>query len=180
LGVVGPPPQPLIPIDAITAIKIALLMASSRRRTFRFDAPKRGNSRNAASAPAIAIERCKGDVAGVGRAGVEREASDRRAAEGGFTLVAMVRVEVAVPAMAGVMDVGEKVQVVSVGRLPQLRFVALAKPLVEVTVIVATAVAPPLSELLDGERVNENVGGPGHTVTATADEVDDALSASPA
>jgi hypothetical protein len=176
LGVVGPPPpQPVNPIDAITAIKIALLMAISRRRTFRFPALNTGKSRNAASAPAIAIERWKG-----GRAGVDREASDASAAEGAFTFVAMVSVEVAVPETGGVMLVDEKAQVVSLGRLPQLRLVALAKPLVEVTVMVVTAFAPALSELLDGESDMESPGGPGHTVTATAEDVDDALSASPA
>jgi hypothetical protein len=162
-------------MDAIAAIRIALLMASSRRRTFRFFAPNSGNSRNAASAPAIAIERWRGDLAGV-----ERVASDARAAEVGFTLVAIVSVEVAAPETAGVMDVGEKVQVVLAGRLPQLRLVVLAKPSVEVTVTVVVAVAPPLSELLDGESDTENVGGPGHTVRATAEDVDAALSASPA
>jgi hypothetical protein len=113
-------------------------------------------------------------------AGFDREVPDRSAAEGAFTFVAMVSVEVAVPATGGVMLVDEKAQVVSVGRLPQLRLVALAKPLVEVTVMVVVAVAPPLSELLAGERVNENVGGPGQTVTATAEDADDELSASPA
>jgi hypothetical protein len=171
---VGPPPQPLIPIDAITAIKIALPMACSRRRTFRFFAPNSGNIKNAANAPAIAIERWEGD-----RAGVDREASDARPAVGAFTLVAMVSVEVAVPENAGVMDVGEKAQVVSLGRPVQLRLVALAKPLLEVTVMVVTAFAPPLRELLDGESVTENAGGPGHTVTATAEEVDDELLVSP-
>ena len=176
MGVLGPPPpQPLIPIDAITAIKIALLIASSRRLTFRFFAPSSGNSKNAANAPAIAIERWKGDWAGV-----DREASDRRAAVGAFTLVAIVSVEVAVPDTAGVMDAGEKAQVVSLGRPLQLRLVALAKPLLEVTVMVVTAVAPPLSELLDGESDNENAGGPGHTVIGTAEDTDDELSASPA
>jgi hypothetical protein len=159
---------------AITAIKIALLMANSKRRTVRFLPPNSGNSKNAANALAIAIECWKGN-----RAGVDREASDRRAAEVGFMFVAMVSVEVAVPETAGVMDAGEKAQVVSFGRPPQLRVVALAKPSVEVTVMVVTAVAPPLSELLDGESDNENAGGPGHTVTGTADDVDDALSVSP-
>ena len=36
-----------------------------------------------------------------------------------------------------------------------------------------------MSELPDGESDNENAGGPGNTVTATAEDVDDALSASP-
>jgi hypothetical protein len=92
----------------------------------------------------------------------------------------MVSVEVAVPETGGVTLGDEKAQVVSVGRPPQLRLVALAKPFVEVTVMVVTAVAPPLSELLDGESEIESPGGPGHTVTATAEDVDDALSASPA
>lgn len=176
MGVVGPPPpQPLIPMDATTVIRIALLMASSNRRTFRFLAPNMGNSKKAANALAIAIERWKGN-----RAGVDREAADRRAAEVGLTFVAMVSVEVAVPETAGVMDAGEKAQVVSFGRPPQLRVVALAKPSVEVTVMVVTAVAPPLSELLDGESDNENAGGPGHTVTGRAEDDDDALSVSPA
>lgn len=175
MGVVGPLlPQPLIPIDAITAIRTALLTASSRRRTFRFLAPSSGNSKNAASAPAIAIERWKGNLAGV-----DREDSDRRAAEVVFTFVAILSVEVAVPEMVGVTLAGEKAHVVSFGKAPQLRVVAPAKPLIEVTVTVVTAVAPPLSELPDGESDNENAGGPGNTVTATAEDVDDALPASP-
>ena len=169
-----PPPQPLIPIDAITAIKIALRRASSRRRTFRFLAPKSGNTKNAANPPAIAIEPWKGNCAGLGR-----EASDPKAAEVGFTLVVTVSVEVAVPEAVGVTLEGEKEQIVSFGKLAQLRVVALAKPLVEVTVMVVTAVAPPLSELLDGESDNENPGGPEDTVTATAEDDDDALSVSP-
>jgi len=169
-----PPPQPLIPIDASTAIKIALLMASSRRRSFRFLAPKSGNTRNAANAPAIAIERWKGNWAGF-----DGEASDATAAEVGFTLVAIVSIEVAVPEAVGVTLAGEKAQVVSCGKLAQLRVVALAKPLVEVTVMVVAAVAPPLSVLLDGESDNENPGDPEDTVTATAEDDDDALSVSP-
>jgi hypothetical protein len=78
------------------------------------------------------------------------------------------------------MDAGEKAQVVSLGRPLQLRLVALAEPLLEVTVMVVTAVAPPLSELLDGESDNENAGGSGHTVIGTAEDTDDELSASPA
>lgn len=174
MGVFGPPPQPDIPMVPRVAIRIALLMAINRRRTFRFPALNSGNSKNAASAPAIAIERWKGE-----RAGVDREDSDPKAAEVVFTFVAIVSVEVAVPETVGVTDVGEKAQVVSVGRLPQLRVVALVKPLVEVTVMVVTAVAPPLSELLDGESNNEKLGGPGHTVTAIAEDVDDAFLASP-
>ena len=175
MGVLGPPPpQPLIPIDAITAIKIALLTASSRRRIFRFLAPKSGNTRNAANTLAIAIEPWKGNWPGF-----DGEDSDARAAEVGFTLVAIVSIEVAVPETVGVTLAGEKAQVVSFGKLPQLRVVALAKPLVEVTVMVVTAVAPPLSELLYGESDNENPGGPEDTVTATAEEDDAALSVSP-
>lgn len=94
-------------------------------------------------------------------------------------MVATVSVEVAVPDAAGVTLAGEKAQVVSFGKLPQLRLVALAKPLVEVTVMVVTAVAPSWGEPLDGERDNENPGWPANTVTATADEEDDALSVSP-
>ncbi len=175
MGVLGPPPpQPLIPIDAITAIKIALLMASISRRSFRFLALKSGNAKKAANAPAIAIERWNGN-----RAGFDPEGSDLRAAEVGFTLVATVSVEVAVPEVVGVTLAGEKAQVVSFGRLAQLRVVALAKPLVEVIVMVVTAVAPPLGEPLDGESDNENPGAPAVTVTATAEDVDDALSVSP-
>ena len=129
---------------------------------------------NPANAPAIAIERWKGNWAGF-----DGEDPDATAAEVGFTLVAMVSIEVAVPEAVGVTLEGEKAQVVSFGRLAQLRVVAPAKPLVEVTVMVVTAVAPPLSELLDGERDHENPGDPEDTVTATAEDDDDALSVSP-
>lgn len=176
MGVVGPlPPQPFIPIDAITANKIALLMASRRRRVFRFPGPNSGNSKNAASAPARAMGRRKG----VG-AGVDGEASDRRTAELAFTLVAIVSVEVAVPETAGVMLLDEKVQVVFCGRAPHARLAAELKPLTEVTETVITAGVPAAKLPLDGERVTVYAAGPGQTETATAEEVDDALLASPA
>lgn len=83
------------------------------------------------------------------------------------------------PETVGVMLGEEKVQVVSFGRVPQLRVVAPAKPLIEVTVMVVTAGVPALTEPLEDEKETEKLGGPGHTVTAAAEDVDDALFASP-
>jgi len=176
VGVLGPlPPQPFIPIEAITAIKIALLAASRRRRTFRFLAPNSGNSRNATSAPARPIGRSKGE-----REGVDREVSDRRVAELAFTSVAIVSVEVAVPETVGVMVLDEKVQVAFCGRLPHARPAAELKPLTDVTVMVITAGVPAAKLPLDGERVTVNAADPGQTETATAEEMEAALFVSPA
>jgi hypothetical protein len=91
----------------------------------------------------------------------------------------MVSVAVADPPTAGVMLAGEKVQVVSFGKLLQLRLVALAKPLTEVSVIVVVAGVPDFAEPLDGESETEKFGGPGQTVTATAADVEAALLVSP-
>lgn len=88
-------------------------------------------------------------------------------------------VEVAVPETVGVTLVDENAQVVSFGRVPQLKVVALAKPLMEVTVIVVTAGVPGLNEPLEGENATEKLGGPGQTVTVAAEDVEDALFASP-
>jgi hypothetical protein len=91
----------------------------------------------------------------------------------------MVRVDVAVPETAGVMEVAEKLQVESFGRPLQLRFVALAKPLIEVTVIVSVSGVPALIDPLDGESETEKFGAPGQTVTATAVDVEALLFVSP-
>jgi len=97
-----------------------------------------------------------------------------------LTSVAIVSVEVAVPETVGVMLVGEKVQVVFLGRLPHARLAAESKPLTDVTVTVTVAGAPALKVPLDEERETVNADAPGQTVTATAEEVDVALLASPA
>jgi hypothetical protein len=97
----------------------------------------------------------------------------------GFTFVAIVSVEVADPATAGVMLVDEKTQVVSLGRAPHARLVAELKPFTEVTVTVMTASLPALNEPSAGLSVRVKAAGPGHTVTATPEDVDDALLASP-
>lgn len=176
MGVLGPlPPQPFIPIKAITANKIALLAASRRRRTFRFLLPNSGNIKNAASAPAMAIGPWKGE-----RAGVDREFSDRRVAESAFTSVAIVSVEVAVPEMAGVTLVDENVQVVFCGRVPHAKPAAELKPLTDVTVTVIIAGVPAAKLPLDGESVTVYAAGPDQTETATAEETEEALFASPA
>lgn len=70
-------------------------------------------------------------------------------------------------------------QVASLGKLPQPRFVALAKPLTEVTVMATVAGVPALNEPLDGARKMEKLGGPGHTANARAEDVEDALLESP-
>lgn len=92
----------------------------------------------------------------------------------------MVSVEVAVPATAGVMVDEDMVQVVFWGRLPHARLVAALKPFTEVTVTVMTASLPALKEPLAGSSVSVKAGGPGHTVTTTAEDADEALLASPA
>ena len=174
LGVVGPPPQPVIPMDASVAIRIALLTANRSLRSFRFFAPRSGSSRNAARAPAIAIGCCEGD-----RPDVDREASDRRAAGVAFTSVAMVSVDVAIPETVGVMLDEEKVQVAFFGRPLHARVVAALKPFNEVTVTVTTAFLPALKEPVAESSVNVKAGAPGHSVTPTGEEVDDALLVSP-
>jgi hypothetical protein len=93
--------------------------------------------------------------------------------------VLMVRVDVAVPDTAGVTDVEEKSQTEFLGKPVQLKVVALANPLIEVTVTVVSAVLPAAAEALVGEREIERLGSPDQTVTATAEDVDDALSVSP-
>lgn len=91
----------------------------------------------------------------------------------------MVRVDVAVPETTGVMVASEKLQVESLGRPLQLKFVALAKPLIEVTVIASVSGVPGLTEPLDGESAIEKFGAPGQTVTGTAADVDALLFVSP-
>jgi hypothetical protein len=91
----------------------------------------------------------------------------------------MVRVDVAVPETAGVMEASEKLQVESLGRPLQLRFVALLKPLIEVTVTVSVSGVPALTDPLDGESAIEKFGAPGKTVNATAAEVEALLFVSP-
>src|SRR5579863_3155767 len=103
-------------MDASAATKIALLRVTRSRRSFRFFAPRSGSTRNAASEPAIAIERCNG-----GRSDV---ASDPRAVDVAFTSVAMVSVEVAIPETAGVILDEEKVQVAFFGRPLHAKVVA--------------------------------------------------------
>ena len=164
-------PQPLIPSNAIPAITIALLVASKRRLSFRFLARRSGNSRNAAKPPTISIGRSIGG---------ECEVNSLRTSAFAFTSVAIVSVEVAVPAMVGVTLVGEKLHVVFCGRPLHARLVAELKPLTDATVIVTTAGLPALNEPLDEERETVNAGGPGHTVTDRAAEADAALFVSPA
>jgi hypothetical protein len=93
--------------------------------------------------------------------------------------VATVSVDVADPDTPGVMLGEEKVQVVALGRLPHARVVAVLKPFTEVTVTVMVAFCPALTEPFAWSSVRVKAGDPGHTVTATADEVDDALFRSP-
>lgn len=174
LGVVGPPPQPVIPSDISVATRIALLNVNRRLRSFRFFAPRSGSSRNAARTPAIEIVCCKGDQADVGR-----EVSDSIVAGVAFTSVAMVSVEVAIPETVGVMLDEEKVQVAFFGRPLHARVVAALNPFTEVTVTVTTAFLPALKEPVAGSSVSVKVGAPGHTVTATAEDVDAALLTSP-
>ena len=174
MGVVGPPPQPIIPMDASIAIRIALLTVNRSLLNFRFFAPRSGSSRNAARAPAIALGRCEGD-----RPGADRNTSDPRAAEVAFTSVAMVSVDVAIPETVGVMLDEEKVQVVFFGRPLHARVVAALKPFTDVTVTVTTAFLPALKEPVVESSVSVKAGAPGHTVTATAEDVEEALLASP-
>jgi len=134
LGVVGPPPQPFIPMNASVANRIALLSVNRSRRSFWFFAPRSGSSRNPASAPAISSDARKG-----GRAAVGREGSVKSAAELGFRFVAMVSVEVAVPVLPGVTLGEEKLHVASLGSPLHARVVAALKPFAEVTVTVTTA-----------------------------------------
>jgi hypothetical protein len=91
----------------------------------------------------------------------------------------IVRVDVALPATAGVIEDEEKSQTESLGSPLQLRLVALANPLTEVTVTVVTAGLPEEAEPLAGEREMERLGAPGQTATATAVEVEGVLFASP-
>ena len=97
-----------------------------------------------------------------------------------FVSALRVRVDVAVPATAGVTEGEEKSQVLFFGSPLQLRVVALAKPLTDVIVTVTVMGLPRLTEPLDGESEIEKSCAPGQTVTATALDVDAALLASPA
>jgi hypothetical protein len=74
----------------------------------------------------------------------------------------------------------EKLQVVSSGRLLHARLVAALKPFTEVTVTVVTASLPAVKEPFVGLGVRVKEGGPDDTVSATAEDVDEALSVSPA
>ena len=97
----------------------------------------------------------------------------------GFVSVLIVRVEVAVPDTSGVMLFEEKVQVVFLGSVPQVRVVAALNPFTEVTVIVTVAGVPALKEPLLGESAIVKSGGPGQTTTATLLDTDAALFVSP-
>lgn len=174
MAVVGPPPQPAIPRDAIVAIRIVLPTVNKSFRSFRFLAPRRGSTRNAARAPAIVIGCCKGDRR------ADREFSDARVAEVAFTSVAMVSVDVAIPETVGVIFGEEKVQVVFFGSPLHVRVVAALKPLTDVTVMVIAAGVPALKEPLPGESAIVKFGGPGQTATATLLETEAALLVSPA
>lgn len=91
----------------------------------------------------------------------------------------MVMLEVAFPETAGVTEEGEKAQVVFFGSPLQLRVVAPAKPLIEVTVTVTDIGLPRLTEPLDDESASEKSEAPAHTATVTAGDVDAELFASP-
>lgn len=94
-------------------------------------------------------------------------------------MVAMVRVEVAVPPAVGVTLGDEKVHVEFLGRSPHVRLVAALKPFTEATVTVTTAFVPALKEPFAGSSVRVKAGAPAYTVSATAGDVDAALSVSP-
>ena len=175
VGVFGPPPQPVIPMDASVANRIMLLNVNRSLRIFRFLPPRSGSSRKATNSPASSSGPWNGEWAGF-----EVWVPDPRAAELVLTSVAMVSVDVAVPVLPGVTLDGENVQVVSLGRSLHARLVATLKPFTPVTLTVTIALFPELSVPVAGSRVRVNAGGPGYTVTATAEDVDDALSVSPA
>lgn len=167
-GVLGPPPQPVIPEEPRIASRARAPIVSRRWRSRRRRNPRRGRTRSPpATANATRPECDPGPV------------SRRSSAAEVLVSVLMVRVEVAFPETAGVTEDAEKVQVESLGRPVQLRFVALAKPLVEVTVTVTVAGVPALTETLEDESETEKSGVPGQTVTATADDVEAALFPSP-
>jgi hypothetical protein len=97
-----------------------------------------------------------------------------------FTFVSIVSVEVAVPEDPGVMLGLEKSHLLFFGIDPQLSVVALLKPFTDVSVIVMVTGLPALNVPLVGSSARVKSGGPGHTITATAEDVDAALFASPA
>ncbi len=164
-GVVGPPPQPDIPMQVIAASRISPLQESSIRRTLRLRPPSSGEQEHAYCA--CQREPC----AGVTWLRLSPRTWRSSAAVAGLVSVLIVTVAVAVPPTSGVMLDSEKEQMVSFGKLPQLRVVAVAKPLTEVTVSVVVAGLPEPAEPLVGESETVKLGGPGQTVTATAEDV---------
>ena len=97
-----------------------------------------------------------------------------------FTLLSIVIVvlEAAVP--FGVTDVGLNAQVEFVGRPEHAKVVAAANPFTGVTVIVAVAAVPAVTDAVAGEieRLKSAAGG-AFTVIDTADELEVRLPASP-
>ena len=166
----GPPPHPVI----APAARIANRRNAPNDCSLRCFDPRKGRRGNAPRIFAIAIR------------DATRLACDSGALHDGSSTavvavvsVLMVSVDVAVPETAGVTEDAEKSQTEFLGSPLQLRLVALAKPLIDVTVTVVIAGLPEEAESLAGEREMERLGAPGHTVTATAEDVEAALLVSP-
>jgi hypothetical protein len=171
---VGPPPHPVNAPEARIASRRNAPSDCRRWRSLRRFDPRSGRRSSAPTTFAMAIPDATRPACGFG------PFPDRSsAAVVEVVSVLMVRVDVAVPETAGVTEASEKSQVEFLGRPLQLRLVALANPLTEVTVTVTVAGVPALKVPLDGESETERLGGPGQTVTATAVDVEAELFASP-